>query len=326
MRNFPVDLRKTTKVMLFKMKRPMPLRHPPRSPTSNPSNPGQVNSTIPIVPPPLAKVTSDFFKIAFRPVPLFFYPAICWGTLCYGTSITWVGVFGVTLAQVFGGPQYNFTAGQVGLIGLSSWIFSVIANLGGGPLCDWIVKILTRRNRGTYEPEFRLVLIIPGLIIGSIGYFGFGWSIENGAHWIVPVVFYGLAGMGAVFLAIPVYTYVVDSHRALAPEAFVTVLPGVFHLTKINFFKDTLTFGFTFFVNNWIVNSGVKEVFIIIGGINIAVCLPAFVLCTPQLFDGANPRYLGETMSLLGAPQHGAPEILDEAFVEEMVWSLVPAD
>lgn len=71
-------------------------------------------------------LTTDFFKIAFRPVPLFFYPAVCWATLCYGTSVTWLGVFGVTLAQVFGGPQYNFTAGQIGLIGLSPWIFGVI--------------------------------------------------------------------------------------------------------------------------------------------------------------------------------------------------------
>src|SRR5579859_3499164 len=74
-------------------------------------------------------LTADFFKIAFRPVPLFFYPAVCWATLCYGTSVTWLGVFGVTLAQVFGGPQYNFTAGQIGLIGLSPWIFGVIGTL-----------------------------------------------------------------------------------------------------------------------------------------------------------------------------------------------------
>src|SRR5579859_3100549 len=170
-----------------------------------------------------SSLTSDFFKIAFRPVPLFFYPAICWATLCYGTSVTWLGVFGVTLAQVFAGPQYNFTAGQVGLIGLSSWIFGMIGNVVGGPLCDWIARVMTKRNNGVYEPEFRLVLMIPAVIIGSIGYFGFGWSIENGDRWIVPVILYGLTGMGGVFLAIPVYTYVVDSHRALAPEAFVTV-------------------------------------------------------------------------------------------------------
>lgn len=161
--------------------------------------------------------------MAFRPVPLFFYPAICLATLCYGTSVTWLGVFGVALAQVFAGPQYNFTAGQVGLIGLSPRIFGMIANATGGPLCDLIVSVMTKLKKGIYEPEFRLLLMIPAVIIGGIGYFGFGWSIENGHPWIVPVILYGLTGMGGVYLAIPVYTYVVDSHRALAPEAFVTV-------------------------------------------------------------------------------------------------------
>src|SRR5579859_3088838 len=84
---------------------------------------------------------------------------------------------------------------------------------------------MTKRNNGVYEPEFRLVLMLPAVILGSIGYFGFGWSIEEGDPWIVPVILYGLVGIGGVFLAIPVYTYVVDSHRALAPEAFVTVMP-----------------------------------------------------------------------------------------------------
>jgi hypothetical protein len=96
---------------------------------------------------------------------------------------------------------------------------------------------MTKRNNGVYEPEFRLVLMLPAVILGSIGtvhggvyltigYFGFGWSIEEGDPWIVPVILYGLVGIGGVFLAIPVYTYVVDSHRALAPEAFVTVSPS----------------------------------------------------------------------------------------------------
>jgi hypothetical protein len=192
--------------------------------TSLLSSHGPANFTIAQVRIPTYQwLTSDYFKIAFRPIPLFFYPAICWATLCYGTSVTWLGVFGVTLAQVFGGPQYNFTAGQVGLIGLSSWIFGMIGNATGGPMCDLIARYMTKRNKGIYEPEFRLLLMIPAVIIGSIGYFGFGWSIDNGDPWIVPVILYGFTGMGGVYLAIPVYTYVVDSHRALAPEAFVTV-------------------------------------------------------------------------------------------------------
>jgi hypothetical protein len=186
-------------------------------------------------------------------------------------------VFGVTLAQVFGGPQYNFTAGQVGLIGLSSWVFGMIANVCGAPACDYIARAMTKRNGGVYEPEFRLVLMIPAVIIGSMG-----WAIENNDTWIIPVILYGLTGMGGVFLAIPVYTYVVDSHRALAPEAFVTVMSRNSHLTaRSTFSRIRLTFAFTFFVNDWMASAGVKQVFVVIGGINLIVCSPALILCIP---------------------------------------------
>src|SRR5579859_6991790 len=100
---------------------------------------------------------------------------------------------------------------------------------------------MTKRNNGVYEPEFRLVLMLPAVILGSIGYFGFGWSIEEGDPWIVPVILYGLVGIGGVFLAIPVYTYVVDSHRALAPEAFVTVLSCDLLPFETRFLPLTLT-------------------------------------------------------------------------------------
>jgi hypothetical protein len=41
-----------------------------------------------------------------------------------------------------------------------------------GGLADWSAKFMTRHNHGIYEPEFRIVLVIPQLIIGSAGAFG----------------------------------------------------------------------------------------------------------------------------------------------------------
>ena len=123
----------------------------------------------------------NFFKIAFRPLVCYMYPIILWATLCYGASVTWLGCYGFVLAQVYS-AQYGFNAGQVGLVGLSPWIFGMIGNIMGGPFVDWAAKMLARRNKGIYEPEFRLPLLIASVVIGSIGYFGFGQSIEAGDH------------------------------------------------------------------------------------------------------------------------------------------------
>jgi len=40
-----------------------------------------------------------------------------------------------------------------------------------GPLADWSAKYLAKINKGIYEPEFRLFLVIPQTITGCLGLF-----------------------------------------------------------------------------------------------------------------------------------------------------------
>lgn len=43
-----------------------------------------------------------------------------------------------------------------------------------GPLNDAICLFLTQKNNDIYEPEFRLIAMIIVVILGTVGYFGFG--------------------------------------------------------------------------------------------------------------------------------------------------------
>ena len=119
---------------------------------------------------------APFWRIFVRPLIVFWYPATLWAFLVYGTTLTWIVVFSVVNASVFTAPPYNFTVSETGLISLSPFILTIIGELVSGPLNDWICLKLTERNRGIYEPEFRLVLIIPVMILGAVGFFGFGES------------------------------------------------------------------------------------------------------------------------------------------------------
>ena len=108
-------------------------------------------------------------KIFTRPVILFFYPAVFWGFLMYGTTLTWIVVFSVVNGSIFVAPPYNFTVSQVGLISLSPFILTLLGEAISGPLNDAICVYLTKKNRGIYEPEFRLVLIVVTAILGTVG-------------------------------------------------------------------------------------------------------------------------------------------------------------
>ena len=118
---------------------------------------------------------APIWKVFTRPMVLFFYPAVFWGFLIYGTTLTWIVVFSVVNGVIFVAPPYNFSVSQVGLISLSPFILTLLGEIISGPLNDWICVYLTKKNRGIYEPEFRLPLIIVVIITGCIGFFGFGY-------------------------------------------------------------------------------------------------------------------------------------------------------
>ncbi|KAK5662633.1 hypothetical protein OQA88_8547 [Cercophora sp. LCS_1] len=197
-----------------------------------------------------------------RPVVMLFFPAVMWAFLIYGTTLTWIVVFSVVNAPLFTAPPYNFTISQTGLISLSPFILTVIGELISGPLNDWIVVWLTRKNRGIYEPEFRLPLMVVATILGVVGFFGFGATVQYKTHWFGPVACFGLANMSLVFASTCVFGYIVDSYKEHNEEAFVAINA-----------RNLLTFGLTYFVNGWLDAQGPLIVFSILGALFLFVCL-----------------------------------------------------
>ncbi|KAF4312008.1 putative cycloheximide resistance protein [Botryosphaeria dothidea] len=204
---------------------------------------------------------APLWKIATRPFVIFFYPAVLWGFLIYGTTLTWIVVFSVVNGVIFVEPPYNFTVGETGLTGLSPFILTIIAEVISGPLNDWICVKLTKKNHGVYEPEFRLVLMSVTVILGTVGFFGFGLTVHHVTHWMGPVMTYGLANAALGFAAVAVFGYVIDSYPNLAEEAFVAINA-----------RQLLTFGLTYFVNDWMAKDGVLKVFNTLGAAFLAVC------------------------------------------------------
>ncbi|KAK0712568.1 major facilitator superfamily domain-containing protein [Lasiosphaeria miniovina] len=202
------------------------------------------------------------WKVFVRPVVMLFYPAVMWGFLIYGTTLTWIVVFSVVNGVIFVGPPYNFSISQTGLISLSPFLLTVIGELVSGPLNDWICIYLTKKNRGVYEPEFRLPLMVVATVVGVVGFFGFGATVQYQTHWLGPVLCFGLANMSLVFASTCVFGYVVDSYRSHNEEAFVAINA-----------RNLLTFGLTYFVNDWLAEQGALVVFCILGSLFLFVCL-----------------------------------------------------
>lgn len=188
-------------------------------------------------------------------------------------------VFSVVNGVLFTEPPYNFTVGQAGLVSVSPFILCIIGEAISGPLNDWICLKLAHRNHGVYEPEFRLVLMVVVVILGTVGFYGFGATVHYQTHWTGPVLTFGFANMCLAFGSTCVFGYVLvrllmgsvlrsaltfrqDCYPKLAEEAFVAINA-----------RNFLTFGLTYFVNNWLEKDGPLEVFNVLGSCFLGVCL-----------------------------------------------------
>jgi hypothetical protein len=210
---------------------------------------------------------TNWFLVMLRPFILFDYPSILWSTVVYSLSIGWLIVLSESVAEIYRNKEtYNFSALGTGLVYLSPFIGGVLGTAVAGKVSDIIIRFMSKRNGGVYEPEFRLVMAAPIAITTAIGLMGFGWSAEERDRWIVPTVFFGVISFGCSLGSSTAITFCVDSYRQFAGEALVT----------LNFSKNIFHgLVFSLFFPHWLKSNGPKEVFLIIGGIQIACLLTA---------------------------------------------------
>lgn len=161
------------------------------------------------------KTDENFFKLLLRPFPLFLHPAILWGCLIQGTLIGWTVMIGVVLAAIFLGPPLFFDEVKTGYMYTGAFVGAILGFIVAGLLSDWSTKLMIRRNKGVYEPEFRIVLVIAQLVFGCAGLYGFGITGNNVAKygWFLPDFFFALEVMGMVLGAVASALYIVDAHR-----------------------------------------------------------------------------------------------------------------
>ncbi|CBX91430.1 hypothetical protein IAQ61_010784 [Plenodomus lingam] len=206
----------------------------------------------------------SFWRTLLRPFVVFASPIVMWATLLFTVCISWLVLISITLSQIFSAPPYNFSVSAVGATNVSSFVASVFATVVAGPIIDGVAKWMSTRNGGTFEPEFRLPVMISYLVLTATGFFAWGHSLSVQDPWAVPVIVcLGLINLGVQLGTTSVVTYVSDSHREQAAEAFAIM----------NFIKNIFAFGLTLYVNDWIAVQGVRNSFYVIGGTTIAVTL-----------------------------------------------------
>ena len=175
----------------------------------------------------------------------------------------------ITSAQIFAPPPHLFDATHLGFLSVFKFVFAILGALLGFFLSDSFPKFATRRNNGIFEPEFRLILFIPVLLIGVPGLFGFGFYIDRtNITWQAASCLEGLLEFAGVLSGTLAYAYVLDAHRNLSIEVNVAM----------NVMRQFFVFGSSYFLPAWLSKQRTWKVFSAIGGLQLGVTLLTLVV------------------------------------------------
>ncbi|KAI1079429.1 hypothetical protein F5B20DRAFT_590601 [Whalleya microplaca] len=235
------------------------------------------------------KTNEDFFKLLLRPLPLFIQPAFLWACLTQGVLIGWTTFIGVTIGVIFLGPLLFWDEVDTGHAYTGPIVNALAAFIIPGALADWSAQYLTRLNRGIYEPEFHLLLVIPQLVFGCLGLYAFAvtahGALDGEVHWVVPILFFGIEVCGMVTGTVGSSLYIVDAYRDLAVEGFTCLI----------IFKNLFTFALTFKAYDWLIVGGPERIFNILATVQLVVCL----LSIPMYIFGKRNRSVFHRHNLL---------------------------
>ncbi|KAJ9641303.1 hypothetical protein H2204_002981 [Knufia peltigerae] len=209
-----------------------------------------------------------FLKHCYQPaqvltsIPAVFYMALLQGAMTSASiiSVTALSVY-ITL------PPYSFNASQLGLMGLPGFIGILLGALICGPLSDWTIIRLSKSNKGIYEPEMRLYLILASIPFLVSGVLITGIAMDKGLAWEVIAVGTGLTGFGATAVVSMSYTYLADAYGLIIADCLVAV----------TFVKNLFPTIFVFALTPWIKGVGLSNVFITVAVIDAVIMLGSLI-------------------------------------------------
>ncbi|KAJ4256877.1 hypothetical protein NW762_008973 [Fusarium torreyae] len=157
------------------------------------------------------------------PLKMFLFPHVLFAAIQVASAVAFLILLTSTISMVFSASPYNFNTAGVGLMSLGPFVGNMLGSLYGGLLGDWAVVKLAKRNKGIFEPEMRLyIMLLPSLLVGA-GLILFGISADKGWHWIYPSIGGALFGFGMASVIDICCTVVIDVYQSLTAEAFITV-------------------------------------------------------------------------------------------------------
>ncbi|KAJ4359844.1 uncharacterized protein N0V89_000400 [Didymosphaeria variabile] len=211
----------------------------------------------------------SLWRLFYTPaLVLIMLPHVIFTGFQWAQGVVWLTLLATIISIVFSAPPYNMNAAGLGYLGIGPMIGNLIGSIYSGVLGDRAVVWLAKRNKGYFEPEFRLYTLIPSIIAQAVGLVLFGYFIQRGAHWVYPSIGGLLFGFGLGSISDASLTMVIDCYIELTGPSFVA----------ITFIRNAVSIALPFSVTPWMTAMNLQNMFILSGVISFVVSSTAGLL------------------------------------------------
>jgi len=209
-------------------------------------------------------------RLFFAPFVVLTNIAAAWTIVMSGLIVGWYVSVSFIIAQWFSAPPYNYTPAAVGYLWVGPAVGGLVASLFMFAISDPLIKFCGKRNRGIYEPEFRLYPMTLCLIFTVLGLALYGYGLQQYWNPLITSFVLGVMLFGILIGSIASSAYILDGFHSLSNEVFVASMA----------FKNLLFYSMSYYVNNWVAVRGPMQMFGVFAGISaffILLGVPMFI-------------------------------------------------
>lgn len=138
-----------------------------------------------------------------------------------GFIIAWFVAISLLSSIMLSAPPYGLSTAAVGYLSVGPLLGCLLGSMTYAAVADPLIKYMARRNRGIYEPEFRIPIVLLGTLPTVSGVAAFGYCLQQGKSMYLLSFLWGFLLFGMTIVASAVSAYAVDAFAKYSVEIFI---------------------------------------------------------------------------------------------------------
>lgn len=153
----------------------------------------------------------DYIVRPAHAVLLLGYPPVALAIFFSAVSFMGIYLFNISITNCYSADPYNYSSVIVGLMYIPNSVTYIVASILGGRWNDWLIRRCAARNHGDMIPESRILWnIVLAVSLYPPACLIFGWCIDKGEFWLVPLIGTALFGFSSMLVIGVTLTYIID--------------------------------------------------------------------------------------------------------------------